>query len=133
MTTSLSAMLLETRVLDRANFGLNADNTLHVEAHLGGDTGCPTMSSPAPDYTLVLGRVAMSPATSSPSATANFLDFVGDMLTNMALGQAATAVTVTPVAYEPGTFVALDVMLTFPDGTLTGHLYATHCDSLDEV
>lgn len=28
---------------------------------------------------------------------------------------------------------ALDASLTFAAGTITGHIYATHCDSLDET
>lgn len=38
-----------------------------------------------------------------------------------------------PAPNDPDGMVALDVTLTFPDGTVTGHLYATHCDSLDLV
>jgi hypothetical protein len=43
----------------------------------------------------------------------------------------ASAVTLTPVTFSD-VFVAYDVMLTFDAGTISGHFYATHCDSLDK-
>src|SRR5687768_12450249 len=61
-TTALTATFAATRVLDRAHYGVTTSAggaTLHVEVHRGGGTGCPTSSSPAPDYTLVLGRVPL--------------------------------------------------------------------------
>ena len=131
-TTALTATMAATRTLDRAYYGVTAsDSTLHVEAYRGGGTGCPTMTSPTPDYTGVLGRVAMPTSATPGTSPGNFLDYVGDMLPPPMLGQAASSVTVTPVAYDAGTFVALDVMLTFSAGTVSGHLYATHCASLD--
>src|SRR5687768_9098308 len=101
--TALTATFAATRVLDRAHFGVTAsDGTLHVEAFKGGGTGCPSESSPTPDYTLVLGRVdGMSPG-SSPG---NILDFVGDLLGGP-LGAAATTVAITPVA-SVDDFIAL--------------------------
>src|SRR5512143_1604323 len=57
-TTAISAAFMVTRVLDHAYFGITAsDNSLHVEAYKGGATGCPTMNSPTPEYTLVVGHV----------------------------------------------------------------------------
>lgn len=131
--TSLTATMLATRTLDRAYYGVTAsDGTLHVEAYLGGGTGCPTMNSPTPSYTLVLGRVPMPTSSAMSTSPGNFLDYEGDMLPNNMLGQAASSVAITPVAAMVGSFVALDIDLTFPAGTLAGHLYATHCDSLDD-
>jgi hypothetical protein len=130
-TTALTATMSATRVLDHAYFGITAaDNTLHVEAYKGGAAGCPTMSSPTPDYTLVLGKVTRPTSTATSSSPGNMLDYKGDLLGGP-LGQQATMVTLTPVAASGDTFVAFDVMLTFPAGTVTGHLYATHCPSLD--
>jgi hypothetical protein len=63
-------------------------------------------------------------------ATANILDFKGDLLGGP-LGIAATTVKIDRAAIEDGTFIALDVNLTFSSGTVMGHLYATHCASLD--
>lgn len=128
--TNVTAMFQVTRMLDSAYYGVTFDtNNLHVEAYKRGSTGCPTMSSPTPDYTLVLGEVEPDAPTST-MATANILDFKGDLLGGP-LGVAATMVQVERTAIETGSFVALDVTLTFQQGTVTGHLYATHCASLD--
>ena len=130
-TTALTAAMSATRVLDRAYFGITAaDNTLHVEAYKGGAAGCPTMSSPTPEYTLVLGRVTRPTSTATSSSPGNMLDYQGDLLGGP-LGQQATSVMLMPVAASGDTFVAFDVMLTFPAGTVSGHFYATHCTSLD--
>jgi hypothetical protein len=131
-TTALSAMFAATRTLDLAFFGINSDdNTLRIEAYRGAGNGCPTMNSPPPDYTLVVARVPMPTSIAPLESPANMLDFKGDLLGG-ALGVSATTKVITPVAYTPGTFVAVDVMLTFQSGSVTGHLYATHCNSLDQ-
>jgi len=131
--TVLTAMFASTRVLDHAVYGNNASSaTLHVEAYLGGETGCPSQSSPTPDYTLVLGKVASPTGTAPTTSPGNVLDFVGDLLGGE-LGAQATLVIVRAVAASPDDFVALDVDLEFPTGPLTGHLYATHCTSLDSL
>jgi hypothetical protein len=124
-TTALTATFMATRTLDVAYYGTNTDLTLHLEAYAGAAAGCPTMNSPTPDYTLILGRINME-----HTSPASFIDFKGDMLPSVQ-PISATAVTLTPVTFD-ATFVAYDVMLTFDAGTISGHLYATHCDSLDE-
>lgn len=145
-TTIVTAAMAATRSFDRASYGVTARASgagLHVEAHRGGGTGCPTSTSPTPDYTLVLGNVPIPMSTAPVTSPANLLDFVGDLLGGP-LGAAATTVTVTPIAADvcatcvgmpapgdPDGFVALDLSLTFAAGTVTGHLFATHCDSLD--
>jgi len=129
--TALTATFQSTRVLDRAVYGNTIGNgTLHVEAYRGGDTGCPTETSPTPDYTLVLGKVAPPTGTAATSSPGNVLDFVGDLLGGE-LGAQATIVIVHAVAASPDEFLALDVDLEFDTGTLSGHLFATHCPSLD--
>jgi hypothetical protein len=129
-TTALVAQMMSTRTLNRAYFGVTAaDSTLHVEVYLGGGSGCPTMTSPTPSYTVVLGRVPVPTSTAAVTSPGNFLDYQGDMLG--AIGASATSVSLTPVAYQAQTFLALDAMLTFAAGTVSGHLYATHCASLD--
>ncbi len=131
MTTALAAMLNATRTLDNAGYGVNSDDgTLHVEIHKGGFTGCPEMTSPTPDYTLILGRVPPMTAASATSP-GTFLDFVGDMTDNSPAPSSATVKTLTNVTYAAGAYLTLDVSLTFPEGTITGHLYAVHCTSLD--
>jgi len=125
-----------TRFLTRAVYGITAQPpSLHVEAYGGGPAGCPTATSPTPDYTLVLGRVPIPTSTMPVTSPANILDFTGDLLGGP-LGAAATMVTLTPTAADamqpvPAGFVALDATITFAGGTVTGHLYATHCASLD--
>ncbi len=127
--TVLRAEFRLVRTLDRAVYGNNGDGTLHVEAYLGGE-GCPSETSPTPDYTLVLGKVAPPNGTAPTIATGNVLDFVGDLLGGE-LGAQAHTVIVRAVAAKPDAFVALDVDLDFFEGNLDGHLYATHCPSLD--
>jgi hypothetical protein len=130
-TTALVAQMMSNRTLNRAYFGVTAaDSTLHVEVYLGGGSGCPTMTSPTPDYTVVLGRVPMPTSTAAVISPGNFLDYQGDMLGGP-LGASASSVSLTPVAYQAQAFVALDAMLTFAAGTVSGPLYATHCASLD--
>ncbi|MDQ3295842.1 MAG: hypothetical protein M3619_04620 [Myxococcota bacterium] len=143
-TTALTAVFSATRTLDRAVYGFTqSPPTLHVEAYRGGSPGCPTETSPATDYTLILGRVPVPTSTTASTSPGNILDFKGDLLGGP-LGVQATTVTINPVAADvcptcfgmpapsdPDGFVALDVMLTFPNGTVTGHIFATHCDSLD--
>lgn len=133
--TAATAMFNATRVLDRAYYGVTASNgTLHVEAYRNAPAGCPTMSSPNPDYTLILGRVPIPTDTTPSTSPGNILDFKGDLLGGP-LGAQATMVTITPAAADrvmaADGFVALDVMLTFPSGSVNGHLFATHCASLD--
>src|SRR5689334_19799232 len=69
-TTALVATFgSKTGTLDRAQLGVDhgdTGDTLHVEAHHGGDPACPTASSPTPDRTFVLSGV---PRTASVGAT----------------------------------------------------------------
>jgi hypothetical protein len=130
MTTSVVVTMMATRTLNLGIYGVNADDgTLHVEVNLGGVTTCPEMSSPTPDYTLILGRVPSATAATATSP-GNFLDYEGDMLGGP-LGQAASSTSLSSIVYTAGAFVALDAAVTFPAGTAMGHLYAKHCASLD--
>lgn len=122
-TTELIATFMATRTLDVAYYGTNSDFTLYVEAYKGAAAGCPTMNSPSPDYTLILSRVS---ADGSP---ASFIDFKGDMLPTVQPAT-ATAVALQSVTFSD-MFVAYDASITFDTGTINGHFYATHCDSLD--
>jgi hypothetical protein len=129
--TAVRAEFRMVRTFDRAVFGNNTDGTLHVEAYLGGDDGCPSETSGSPDYTLVIAKVAPPTGPAPTLANGNVLDFIGDLLGG-ALGAQATTVIVRAVAAKPGEFVALDVDLEFPNnGAVNGHLFATHCASLD--
>ena len=94
------------------------------------------MNSPNPDYTLVLARVPIPTTTMAVTSPGNVLDFKGDLLGGP-LGAQATMVTLTPTAadrvMDASGFVALDATLTFQQGSMTGHLYATHCASMDSA
>lgn len=134
-TTALSATFAATATLDKAYYGVTASPpSLHVEAYKNAPAGCPTASSPSPDYSLILGRVPIPTDTAPSTSPGNILDFKGDLLGGP-LGGAATTVTITPTnaadVMTAAGFVALDVNLVFAAGTVSGHLYATHCASLD--
>lgn len=130
-TTALTAMFgSTTRQLDAAYFGVSGGASLYVEAYGGAVAGCPEMNSPTPDYTLILGNIPMPTSTASITSPGNLIDFQGDLLPSPA-PMAATSVMLAPVA-KNATELALDVQLTFPSGTITGHLFATHCTSLDD-
>jgi hypothetical protein len=72
----------------------------------------------------------MPTSTATLTSPANLIDFQGDLLSSPA-PMAATSVMLSPVAKNANE-LALDVNLTFPSGTIGGHLFATHCDSLDD-
>lgn len=120
--------------LDKAYFGLNLSGTLHIEAHGGGKVGCPTSSS-AYDHTLIIPEVSrptLEVDTPLP-IVATLLDYKGDLFEDPTAK--ATSATLTPAFIDsasPAVFVEGVVQATFSAGTLDGHLYATHCDSLDE-
>lgn len=130
--------------LTRAQFGIpksQGGKIFHVEAHDGGSSACPTQSSPSPDRTLVIEDVPAFRDTtdlgSNDGVRAAFFDFAGTLLPDTPLAK-ATNVVLHPVAraQDPSgklTAIALDVDMTFPQGmTLKGHLFAEHCDSMDE-
>ncbi len=142
-----------TRNFDRAFFGLTSpqksesgDWEVYIENGAGDDDQCPTMKSPTPDFLLLLAGMPLATLDPGPiTATANLLDFEGDLLTK-AIREEATSNTVTWAGYDPciacaeGTepdrpsrMVAVDIEATFASGTISGHSYATHCDSLDDL
>ncbi len=129
-TTAVTATMAATRTLTHAFYGVNADDgTLHVEINLGGYTTCPEMNSPTANYVLVIPRV---PSTAPTGAgLSSFLDYVGDMLPSPDVFQSASSVMLTGIEYQAGTYVAFDMMLTFPAGPVSGHAYAVHCTSMD--
>ncbi len=128
--TDITAMFTTTQKLDLAYYGVIFDTkNLRVEAYSRATRDCPTSTSPTPDYTLIVNEVRPM-QMSSPQATANILDFKGDLLGGP-LGLAATSVMVMRIAYQKDGPIELEVMLEFSSGTVMGHIYATHCDSLD--
>jgi hypothetical protein len=139
-TNAVVSMGGVTRTLERAQFGLDADGTLHIEAHEGGDPKCPDQTSPSPKRTLIITGVKhAAPSTKESKAdgvNASFLDFVGDQLPEGTPFSKATAITVEIVAIKgpPGseTEVELEVDATFAEGTIKGRVFAELCQSLNE-
>ncbi len=140
-TTSLVVTIGgETRSLNRAQFGTvagDAGTLLHVEAHEGGKPECPSETSPSPAYTLIVSQVPH--AATSGSATERdgirsvFFDFRGDL--GLPPLVRATAVTVTARVEDPAptpAWFAFDVVATFAEGTVSGHVYAEYCPSLSD-
>lgn len=134
-TTALTARFgSRRRDFERAQYGRDGDGRILVEAHSGGDPACPTMTSPTPRRTLALRGVrAMAdaiPQTQADGVTAVLFDFGGDLTSAPLLR--ATAVRVVPRGYAAGGYLSLEVTATFPEGTITGGLFAPHCASLDD-
>jgi hypothetical protein len=141
-----------TSSLSRAVYGLtspaNASSgkwEIYLEAHEGGDAGCPMMSSATPKHTLVVtglpAPLPAEPRSEADAVSASLLDFDGALLGATPVAK-ATAVSITPTASSVCTacvgqgpdasgYVALDIVAKFDGGDVTGHIYATHCESLD--
>lgn len=140
-----------TAPIERAVYGIDKDAQgkpgIYIEALHGGFAGCPQQSSPTTDRTLIVSGLPLptdtTPITKTDGLVVSLLDYKGDLLPSKPLTK-ATAASVTFVAADvcpgcvgkpapshPGGFVALDLSATFPEGTVSGRLYAVHCDSLD--
>lgn len=131
-TTNLRAAFgSRTGDFTRAQYGVNSPTSLRVEAHFGGSPECPSMTSPTPRRTLVLSGVRpTADATPQESGvTASLFDFGGD-LTSAPIAR-ASSVRVVSRGYQADGYVSLEVTATFDEGTITGGVFATHCDSLD--
>ncbi len=120
---------------------------LYIEASMEGGAGCPMESSPTPDWLLVISNipVPLSADPVSDDLSVTFVDFSGQLLMNSPISRATTSevqLTSAQLCIEcvgmtapsqPDGHVALDVMATFEQGSAMGHIYATHCDSLDTI
>ncbi len=131
------------RTLVRAQMGTqqgDAGAELHTESHLGGDPACPTMSSPSPDYTLLVTAIPRGAAgrklSQNDGIKSVFFDFKGDLGLAAPSGiSKSLSVNLTVVAEDPATppaWVAVDVTAGFTEGTIAGHFYAEYCASLSE-
>ena len=136
---------------ERAVYGLEKDAQgnwrIYIEALNGGFSGCPQQNSPTPDRTLIIAGLPLPVAPTTVSAaggvTVSLLDFQGTLVatpfakalsasvTYVAADVCTTCYGQTPPSHAAG-FVALDLSATFADGVVSGHLYAEHCDSLDD-
>lgn len=140
-----------SRSFDRAFFGLtspaNSDSgewEIYIENNSGSDAECPTESSPTPLFLLTLAGFRVPTDISDASATATLVDFEGALLdevvepasTNTVHWSAADLCLACAEGSEPnrpGRMVAFQLDATFAQGTITGHSYATHCESLDKL
>lgn len=132
----------------RAYFGITSgeftdsgEPEVHVEVYAGGTDGCPEMNSPSPDQTLIVTGMQL-PATSATSDEASgmavsLLDFAGDV--TMAPVLPATGESLTFVAWscpnctdDVERYVAFELDAPLEGGQAAGHVFATHCDSLDQ-
>lgn len=131
------------RTLVRSQFGTqqgDGGTELHTESHLGGDPACPTMSSPSPDYTLIVTAIPRGATgqklSQNDGIKAVFFDFKGDLGLAAPSGiSKSLSVNVTVVAEDPATppaWVAVDVTAGFTEGSIAGHLYAQYCQSLTQ-
>lgn len=129
---------------------------IYVEGLQGGFAGCPEELSDAPDYTFILnglpiltGGEVLSKETHQLNAI--LFDYEGDLVPDPPFRTVATEVRVTARTTsvctdcvgamgeddmgssnsDPGGFVSLEVEAVFPEGVISGTLYAEHCDSLD--
>lgn len=143
----------EARGFTRAYYGLEAPSEatggqwlLYLEAHAGGAEGCPEQESPTPWRTLILSGLALPLGPVSDQGSVVVLDFRGDLLPGDGLAPArSTQASVTldmaqlcmdclgmPAPSDPEGFVALELEATMDmGGQVRGHVFATHCDSLD--
>lgn len=145
----------ETGVLTRAAFGLTAPNAtesgeweVYLEAWEGGFEGCPTESSPSPDWTFIIGGFGLVEDTTMLTKADDgvFLtlsDYDGKFLGQVPFASAGV-VAITPVASKIDTelvlqgqqdedgFLALDISAVFDgQGETSGQIYAKHCVSMD--
>lgn len=139
-TTAVVTINGVKRTLERAQFGLDADGTFHIEAHEGGDPACPDQTSPSPKRTVIISGVkSAAPGTKqtkAEGANATFLDFVSDQLPEGTPFTKGTAVTIEIVAIEGAagaeTEVELEIDATFAEGSVEGRVFAEFCQSLSE-
>ena len=118
---------------DRAQYGLQPDAGLYIEAYFGGDPACPTQTSPTPDRTLIITALHAMPdggvISYADGLRVTLLDFNG-ALTTLPFVR-ATSARATPLSVTAGTLVVFAIEATFDGGTLQGRFSAEHCASLD--
>jgi len=126
---------------DEAQYGINGDGSLHVEVAYGGPADCPVDGSADPEYMLVATvqrPTDLTPLVRGAGLGVAVLGF-GD--TTMVEGfppPKSVSGTLTPVAGTltagPDGFFAFDIQAEFEGGIrVDGHVFATHCASLDEA
>ena len=138
-----------TYPLEGTYFGLTAPEqsgdptTLYIEAYTGYDD-CPEENSAPPIIHVLLNNtpLPLAPGTTltmEDGLTATLLDYEG--VVTDAIFLSATAIEINVVDAEicedcvgteqPDAFLALDVEIVFDGGSVTGHIYGSHCQSMD--
>ena len=134
--TSVEATLNQVvRTLDESQYGVTkADDTLFFEVNEGGVLECPEKETPK--RKLIVRDVPQgAPGTKFTKADGigvSLIDFTGDQITTPNPSTTASAVTVTIVNIVVDASVELEVDATFPEGTVKGRIYSTHCAGMDE-
>ncbi|MBP9085204.1 MAG: hypothetical protein KBG15_03760 [Kofleriaceae bacterium] len=133
---------LDSVAFDRAFYGYNGSNadptSVRIELHQGGDATCPTMNSPTPRQTAIVSAIPVTSRTlptNNLTAKVSYLDFIGTL--SMSPIVRSTAVSLSAIT---GSFVATDLYVAFDINatlgeaiSITGHVFAIHCASLDEM
>ncbi len=112
--------------LDVAKFGRNLDGSLHLEIYAEAADECPSMDSPSPAQTLIVGTLPSAEGTHEVSL--GFLDFAGD-LTDVPIvrGMAEVDLSGNETDGEIGI-----VLMGMGEGIeFAGEMRAQHCVSLD--
>ena len=140
-----------TEPIEHSAYGVDKDaqgkSGIYIEAWHGGFTGCPTQQSPTTERTLIISGLPLpSPGkifTKAQGLVVSLFDFKGTLLKGQPLSKATDAKVTfvaasvcpscvgNPAPADPKGFVALDITATFAEGTISGHVYATHCDTFD--
>jgi len=142
-----------TEMFDRAFFGLSSPNNsdsgkweVYIENGAGDDAQCPTDTSPIPRFLLIIAAIPLpSEARDTPATVANLVDFEGALLPQSPREE-ASALSLSWSAFDAcvacaegseadraNRMVALDIEASFANGKISGHSFATHCDSLDKL
>lgn len=148
--TSATAQFGSTqRPFDRAQFGFTSPMNsvsggweIHLEMHGGGSPECPEQSSPTPDRTVVISglKLPLTPTVyaADGGVKATLFDFDGDLTSAPLLRAMQTQLEVVAAhacesCPSAERFIAFEVMAVFDGGTVSGHVYGTHCGSLDTL
>lgn len=142
MLTAKAAKGLATVAFDRAFYGYNgttADPTsLRIELHHGGDVTCPTMNSPSPLQTTIISAIPIISRTvpaNHLTAKVSYLDFASTLTTTPIVRSTAVSLSVIVGSFAANDlYVAFDVSASLGEAiSITGHVFAIHCESLDEM
>ncbi len=148
-----AAFSLSTQSFDRAFFGLESPAQsasgqweVYIEAGSGADAACPSKASPTPRFLFIVS--GSTPGTQvgeeAGPVAANLIDFAGELATEILSRSTARSMKWVAadlcIACAEGSeadrdsrMLAADISATFAEGSIEGHVYATHCDSLDKL